>query len=155
MRTRGKQRSAPHPWVLRRTLGCDRRRGYTLLELMTAMIVLGTATATIVPAIGWANAQRRAAESRQIAVLEASNIVERLSTQRWEDVTPDAVAKRKLSPVAAQSLRDPVLTVRIAAVKDNPDGKRLALELRWKNREGDFVVPVRLTRFLYRRRPSP
>jgi prepilin-type N-terminal cleavage/methylation domain-containing protein len=131
------------------------RRGYTLLELMTAMIVLGTATATIVPVIGWANAQRRAAESRQIAVLEASNIVERISAQNWDDVTPDAAAKVKLSPSAARSLRDPALTIRVEPVPDTRDVKRISLELRWKNREGDTVVPVRLTRFLYRRSTAP
>lgn len=131
------------------------RRGYTLLELMTAMIVLGTATATIVPVIGWAHAQRRAAESRQIAVLEAANVIERLSVRKWEDVTPESAAKIKLSPSAARSLRDPVLKVTVAPVKDDPDAKRVALELRWKNREGDSLQPVRLTRFLYKGKPSP
>jgi len=131
------------------------RRGYTLLELMAAMVVLGTATATIVPVVGWAHAQRRAAEARQIAVMEASNIFERLSTQSWEDVTPDAAAKLKLSPPAARSLRNPILKVAVEPVKDDPDAKRIGLELRWKNREGDYLAPVRLTRFIYRRQPTP
>jgi prepilin-type N-terminal cleavage/methylation domain-containing protein len=130
-------------------------RGYTLLEMMTAMLVLGTATATIVPLAGWAQAQRRAAESRQIAVLEASNIIERISARPWDDVTPEAAAKEKLSPSAARALREPVLKVNVAAVKDDPVGKRVSLEIRWKNREGDYVSPVRLTRFLYRGRPAP
>ena len=67
----------------------------------------------------------------------------------------EAAAKWKLSPTTARSLREPVLKIAVTAVKDDPDAKRISLELRWKNREGDYVAPVRLTRFLYRRRPSP
>jgi prepilin-type N-terminal cleavage/methylation domain-containing protein len=132
------------------TRGLANRRpvsGFTLIELMVAMMMLGSLMVTLVPLLSWVNAQRRAAAARQVAIHEATNVLERFTARDWDDVT--------LSADAAALLREPRLKVTVQLVEKQPISKRIAVELRWKNRVGDDLSPVRLTSFVYRRTGTP
>lgn len=130
-------------------------RGYSLLELIVALSLLGTATATIVPVLGWAHAQRRAAAARRFAVCEAENLLERITSADWDDVTQEKADVLRLPEAADDWLRAPRLTVAVVPEPQPPVGRRVTVEIRWKNREGDDASPVRLTGFVFRRGDPP
>lgn len=119
------------------------------------MILLGGAMAIMVPLLGRVNAQRRAAESRRIAVQEAANILERFTVRDWDGVTQQAADAVRLSADANSALREPRLKVTVSALPQQPAAKRVLVELRWKNREGQDVSPARLVTFLYRTKGTP
>ncbi|MCH8828906.1 MAG: type II secretion system protein [Planctomycetes bacterium] len=137
-------------------LGCRRRAaGFTLLEMMVAMIMLGSLMATVVPLLSWVNVQRRAADARQVAVQEATNVLERFTAREWDEVTQEAADAVKLSADAAATLREARLQVTVHADQKQPLAKRITVLLRWKNRVGEDLSPVRLTSFVYRRSETP
>jgi prepilin-type N-terminal cleavage/methylation domain-containing protein len=133
----------------------SRVAGFTLIELMVAMMMLGSLMVTLVPLLSWVNAQRRAAAARQVAVHAAINVLEHFSARSWNDVTQDAADAVTLSVDSAALLREPRLKVTVQLVEKQPISKRIAVELRWKNRAGNDLSPVRLTSFVYRRTGTP
>lgn len=132
-----------------------RSAGFTILELMVTLILLASVMATVVPLLSWVNAQRRAADARQVAVQEATNILERFSARDWDDVSQPSAIAVKLSADTAESLRDARLKVTVHWDPQQPTAKRITVELRWKNREGDELSPVRLTGFVFRKTRKP
>lgn len=122
---------------------------------MVAMMMLGSLMAGLVPLLSWVHAQRRAADARQIAVHEVANVMERFSTRDWNDMTQAAADAVKLTPEAAGLLQEPQLKVIVEAVSKPSIAKRVTVELRWKNRQGNGVSPARLTSFVYHRSEAP
>ena len=127
-----------------------RRGGFTLIEVVATTVMLGALMSMTVPLLHAVNAQRRHAAARQFAVQETANMMERFSARDWNDITPATAAKVELSETGKAMLRDASLTITVAPISAQPTSKRVHIELRWKNREGDFVVPVKLTTFVYR-----
>jgi hypothetical protein len=109
-----------------------------------------------VKVLGWVGAQRRDSERRQIAVLEAANLMERLTARPFEALTADSSRELLLSPRARQSLPGAELNVDIRA--NDPAGgagsKRVALRLRWQSRSGEWAAAVHLASWVYSGRPG-
>jgi hypothetical protein len=121
---------------------CGRRRGYAMLEIIGGVIVLGMALAVTVRLIGWVAAERRAAERRSWATVEAANVMERLAGRPWDDLTAGSVATEALGPAA----RDLLPGGRLGVLVTEADGlKRITIEVRWHGRSGADETPVRLT----------
>jgi hypothetical protein len=132
------------------------RRGSFLLELALSAAMLMIAMGLTVKVLGWVGAQRRASDRRQVAVQEVANLMERLSARPFESVTSGAARELPLSPRARQSL--PGVELKVDVSTDSPAGgsgsKRLALQLRWRGRSGEWDTPVHLTSWIYRGRPD-
>lgn len=122
---------------------------------MVAMMMLGSLMAGLVPLLSWVHTQRRAADARQIAVHETANVMERFAARDWNDMTQAAADAVKLTPEAAALLQEPRLKVIVEAVPKPSIAKRITVELRWLNRQGDDVSPARLTSFVYRMSEAP
>jgi hypothetical protein len=127
------------------------RAGYSLIELTIAGLLLGTAMGLIAPSLIWVARERRAAERRQEALQEVQNILERLTAQPWESVTSEAAGRIRLDERLSSQLPEARLTVEVSMLPDDPDAKRLFVELRWVNGPGKNAAPVRLTAWIYRR----
>ena len=128
-----------------------RRRGYALVELTISMLLFAAALAIVVQSAGWLAAQRRGAERRERAILEAANLMERLASRPWDELTPDLGRSLSLSPAAAASLRDGALEVAIAPGRGEPASKSIAITIRWGDRPGIPSAPVRLVAWVHRR----
>lgn len=136
-----------------RTQRHSHRRGFTLVEMVVTAVLLSAVFIALVPLLGQVNTQRRAAEQRQFALQEAANILERFSAQPWQTVTGESASRVALSDDTQQLLREPQVTVTVndaSGTPSSPAAKRITVEVRWKNRVGDFVAPVRLTTWVYR-----
>ena len=128
-----------------------RRRGFTLLEVTVAGVLLGTVMAVTVPTLGWIVQQRRASLQRQEAIAEVANIMERITIRPWEQITTENVATLKLADETERQLPGAKLRVTVDAKPTTPDAKRIAIELAWRNRAGRSNAPVRLTAWVYRK----
>ena len=129
---------------------CD-RRGFTLLEVSVAGLLLAILMAITVQMLGWVASERRATERRQWAIQEAANVMEQLAAQSWEKLTSDHVAAIELSAQARQVLPDAELQVTVVVEPEQPGTKRLSVTVRWQPRPEQPAAQARLTSWVYRR----
>ena len=137
------------------------RRGFTLLEVSVAGVLLAVLMAAAVQMLGWVAAERRALERRQWAMQEAANVMERITARPWESLSPDpdpdpdresgSLASVELSSHARDVLPEAELHVTVADEPEQPDAKRLVVVVRWQRRPGEPAAQVRLTSWVYRR----
>jgi hypothetical protein len=132
------------------------RRGSFLVEAALSAAMLMVAMTLSVKLVGWLGAEQRSWDRRQLASAELSNLMEELTGQPFDAVTPLAVRDLPLSPQARRSL--PGAELKIDVVENDPVGgvgsKRVAIRLRWLGRSGQWDAPVRLVSWIYRGRPE-
>ena len=126
------------------------RRGSSIVEMIAAGVLLGVIFVTMVPVLSWAGAQRQSAEQRQWALQEVANLMERVSLQPWESLSEKTLSQLPLSEECRKRLRDANLAIRVVEEDPVPASKRVVLELRWKDRTGQTVSPIRLTAWFCR-----
>jgi Tfp pilus assembly protein PilV len=134
------------------------RRGSMLVEVTMATVILMIVMTVAVKTLALAARERSAAERRERALAEASNVMERLTAEPFDEVTPERAHALVLPPLARQVLAHGELSVDVSAAEPAPGGvaaKRVAVGLRWRNRTGEWETPVRLTSWIYRRRAHP
>lgn len=137
--------------------GRPSRRGSMLAEMTIAAAMLSVAMVMTVKVLGYAGQHRRSAEQRQRAMLEASNILERLTADPFDEVNPERARGLRIAPASAGSLPGAELIVEVKEERPGADraAKRIAVRLRWKGRSGEWEAPVRLTTWIEREgRPS-
>ena len=119
-----------------------------------AAVLLMIAMTLTVKVIGLVALERRASERRQRALFEVANMMERMTAHPFDEVTPELAGRLTLSPTARQSLADSELAVDVVGSEPGPgrSAKRIAIKLRWRGPDGEWVAPVRLTSWLERRR---
>ncbi len=132
------------------------RRGSLLAEVAMSAVMLMIAMALTVKVLGWVGAERRAWDRRQWAVQEAANVMERVTSQPFENVTTSAMQGLALSPEARRLL--PAAQLKVDVRADDPAGgpgsKRVAVQVRWHNSSGDWDAPARLVSWIHRGRPT-
>lgn len=129
---------------------CERpRRGYVMVELVMATLLLAAAMVLTVQILGWLASERRAADRRERAALEAANLMEHLTAQPWDAITPEAAGALELSSSAHQALPGAELKATVTRTEGDPPAKRIGIALRWRNRSGQFEAPVRLTAWVH------
>jgi hypothetical protein len=128
-----------------------------LAEMTIAAGMLVVVMTLTVQVLGYAGQQRRAADQRQRAMLEAANLLERITAGPFDEVTPERARRLAIEPATPASLPGADWAV---DVTDDPPGpgrsaKRIAVRLRWKGRLGEWEAPVRLVTWIERGgRPS-
>ena len=107
------------------------RRGTSVLEAVTALVLLGAMTMLAVQAAGMAAAQRRGSRQHAVALQEAANILERLGTMPWKEITAEKAAEIKLSEEADVQSCDATATVTVEAIDESPAAKRITVTIAW------------------------
>jgi hypothetical protein len=133
------------------------RRGSLLVEVAMAAALLIVAMSLTIKVLGFVAHERRASERRQRALVEVANLMERITAYPFDQVTPELAAKLTLSPAGRQSLPDSELAVDVAGNEPGAGrlARRIAIRLRWRGPDGEWVAPVRLTSWIERRRQEP
>ena len=119
------------------------RRGIGVMELVVAGALLGTLLVVCLQLLTATAAQRRVAEQRQLAVLEVGNAMERLASRPWAELKPEMAAPQ-LSPSVRDRLPGAELKVEVTTPSAEPGTKRIVVSLRWQDRAGQFVSPVKI-----------
>jgi hypothetical protein len=132
------------------------RRGSLLAEVAMSGAILMIAMALTVKVLGWVGAERKVWDRRQWAAQEAANLMEEITSRPFAEVNAESTKKRALSPEALRLLPEAELKVEVGE-NDQAGGagsKRVALQLRWLNRSGEWDAPVRLVSWIYRGGPG-
>ncbi len=127
-----------------------KRRGLTILETVVAVGLLGALLTGCLRLLAVAAAQRRAADQRQCAIDELSNVMERVAARPWAELTADAVAGGKPSPAVVGPLAGATLRIDIAAAPGDPNAKRITVTLCWPTGANRPPAEARLSTWKYR-----
>jgi hypothetical protein len=130
------------------------RRGSMLVEVTMGTVMLVLIMSVTIKLLGFVAHERGAAERRERALLEAGNVMERITAYSFDEVTPEQAGRISLSELARHALPGSELAVDVAAT-DRAAGraaKRITIRLRWRDRAGQWEAPVRLTSWIEPRR---
>jgi prepilin-type N-terminal cleavage/methylation domain-containing protein len=127
-----------------------RRKGFSLLELVVAAIVLGTILAVVLKFYAAMVAGELAARHRETAAREAANALERLWQAPYEQLTAEKVRQSRLGEEVREGLPGGELAVEISEPDKEPGAKRIVVEVRWRERPNAPPAPVRLVAWRYR-----
>ena len=107
------------------------RRGFTLMEMMIALGILG-AVALLLAQLGCQLlAERERSAARQEAAEAAANVLEAARACPWDDLTPAWAAGQRLPESLSQRLNDGRLEVRVEPEASRPHTRRVTVEVRW------------------------
>ncbi|WP_298864749.1 prepilin-type N-terminal cleavage/methylation domain-containing protein [uncultured Gimesia sp.] len=126
-------------------LALRERRGFTLIEMMVAGVLLTAVMMIVVPAIFWVHRERRQTERYQVAIVEVENMMERVVALPFSEVKQSTVDKLALSESALRQLSDADLRIEISEPDQVLQMKKIQIRLGWKDHRGLNVAPVRLT----------
>jgi hypothetical protein len=126
------------------------RRGFAMTELVVAGALLGALLIVCLQLMSATAAQRRAADQRQLAVFEVGNVMERLAAKPWAELTPQ-MAVAPLSPSVRNRLPGAELKVEVTTPSAEPDARRIVVSLRWQDRAGQFVSPVAIATWRWKK----
>jgi type II secretory pathway pseudopilin PulG len=127
---------------------CIRRGGFTIVELISTLVLLGvvfTVTISLLAAVGH---ERRSTEQRQYALQHAANLLEHATARGWSKLQ-EGRQELGSAPADLQALL-PELDQQLEVTKaSDVTAKRLTVSVGWKNRHGQFVSPIQLTTWVY------
>lgn len=120
------------------------RRGIGVMELVVAVALLGTLLTVCLQLLAATAGQRRAADQRQLAVIEVGNIMERLASRPWTELTSEAVADQTISPSVVKRLPNAELKIEVTTPSAEPNAKRVVVSLRWQDDANQLVKPIKI-----------
>ncbi len=125
------------------------RGGFTLLEISVSIVILGAMASLIAQALLWRAAQQRSIQWRELAVVEAGNLMERAAALDANDLSQ---ANLEALPVPAGLLsHKPPAAIhwRLEPVADEPAARRINLEIQLPGKAGADGRSVCLTGWKY------
>jgi prepilin-type N-terminal cleavage/methylation domain-containing protein len=120
----------------------DRRRGFTVLEIMVALGILSVVLVLVAQVGLWSLGERKRSALRQEALEAAANILESAQASPWEALTPPWAAAQRLPDGLAQRLDEARLEVRVEPEASHPRTKRVTVALAWRLGDGKPARPV-------------
>jgi type II secretory pathway pseudopilin PulG len=129
-------------------------RGFTVFEIVIAMLLLGAVIAFIVPVTKRAIDQRRRSDDRRAALLEVSNALERVVTEAGFRTEPEPEREVPVPADLARRFREPRLTVSSVALAGQPAGRRFDAAFTWVAESGSPASPIRLSAFTFAAAPG-
>lgn len=143
--------SRPGGRAARRPSTATGRRGFTVLEVFVACVVLLAALTAALGMLGRLARVRRANEERQWAVEELENVLERLTTRSWNELKTERIDAESLAARARAVLPGCRMTFNIALEDGSPPGKRIDAELRWQSGSARTESHVQLATWVFPR----
>ena len=86
----------------------------------------------------------------QLAVLEVENVMEHMAVLPWS-VLKAGMAAPQLSPSARNNLPGAELKVEVTNPAAEPGAKQIVVSLRWQDRAGQFVSPIKIATWRWKR----
>ncbi len=120
------------------------RRGFTLIETMVALGVLGVVLLLLAQLGGQVLLERRRNAARQEAVEAAANVLEAARACPWDELTPAWAARQRLPESLSRRLPGGRLQVRVEPEASRPNTRRVTVEVRWSHNDNRPAPPVQL-----------
>jgi type II secretory pathway pseudopilin PulG len=126
------------------------RRGFTLLEIFTAMLLLSALTALCLEFFAAGNGQRKEQYAQLVATQGAANVMERLAAVAWDDLPKQSGAKFSPSPQASKLLPEPRVEVQVGDLTGVPPARRVAATVFWRAQPGEPERKARVVAWRYK-----
>ncbi len=101
------------------------RAAFTFAELLVAGVILSVLLTVIARAVIWSAAARRTTAREQLALQEASNILERLTSESQNQLTPQRVGAVGLPEDARNELPESEVAVSLTPADGKPPAQAL------------------------------
>jgi hypothetical protein len=121
-----------------------------MIELCVAAAMLAAALSVVVTMLGAVARQRRSAELHARALEEADNLLERLTAEPWDEITPERVTELGFAAKVADALPEGELRIDMTSPGDAPATKRIDLVIGWRAAVGQSIHRVNLTTWVER-----
>jgi type II secretory pathway pseudopilin PulG len=131
-----------------------RTRGFTLVEVGAALIIVAVAMVLVVQLGYWSVRHRARTAARFFAVELAANVLSEAHAVPWEDLTKEWAESNRISEEALQQLSQATLTVNVEPLQAQPLTKRVTVDIQWTLVDGADSHSVHLVG-LYSRRSVP
>lgn len=131
------------------------RRGFTITEILVALVIMSAALAGIAHLVSTASAQRRVLEQRRLALAELSNRAERIALLSWDELTAAGIESEPLSSELLAVLPRAKFAAEITDENGPPSLRRIRLQIGWADRVGNAVEPVKLVVWRHREEAQP
>ncbi len=134
----------------------SRRRAFTLTEIAAAAVMLAVMLSVCLQLIRATGVQRRGLWTRQAAMQEAANLMERLCARPWEELTPESADEFQLSEQMRSAASGAELAVEVGEPEEDAaaealEAKRITVVVRWPAERDQPDRSVRLVAWKYRR----
>jgi hypothetical protein len=129
------------------------RRGSMLLETAVACVLLVALAGVCLKSFAASAAQRRSIDQRQVALRAAANLMEKISVLPWDEIAK--AANPEFAEASTKELRKELdgaeIKIETADAEGEPTARRVAVTIRWQDKDDQWVQPVRATAWRYRR----
>lgn len=125
-----------------------------LLDMLFAGIAIGIASFIAVSAMVAVHRSRQRADRLQFAAQVLNNQLERVSSLKWDELTPEALKNISLSETSRQHLPDARLKLSVVEVTQPQNAKKLSAQLIWPDRDQTIYPPLRLTTWVFDQREA-
>ncbi len=126
----------------------DRRRAFTIVELIGTLILLGVVFTVSVSVLVAVARERKNTTQRQHALQHANSLLEHATASNWSDLK---VGLQEIPPASSdlQALL-PGIDQRFEVSEPGSDrSKQLTVSIRWTNQQGQAVAPIQLVAWVY------
>ena len=131
------------------------RGGFTIIEMIGTCLLLGILFSMTLPMLLVVARERRSAEQRQFALQQAANLLEEAVQRDWSDLQPGELKV----PDPANDLQAvlPGLQQKLVVkqLADEFDTRQIIASIRWQNRAGELVSPLRLSAWVHSMKEVP
>jgi len=121
----------------------------TIFEVAVSAVVLGAAVTTAAQLVQWSVTLHQVALKRRCALEAATSVLDRISARPWPAITSDSVKNMSLPAEAKEFLADARLSVAVSEEREQPRGKKIAVEVSWAERLGTRAQRVQLTTWVF------
>jgi type II secretory pathway pseudopilin PulG len=125
-------------------LSANNRRGFTTVEAVVALGILGMLSLLLAQVACQVVNERRHNLARQTALEAAANVLEAARACPWDDLKPAWAARQRLPESVARCLRDGALVVRVEPEARHALTRRITVEVTWRQDNGKPAPSVQL-----------
>lgn len=119
-----------------------------MLELAISVVLTGALLTMALQLLHWTRSQRRGGDRRSIALIECSNVLDKLTRLPWDELTSDQWHAPELSAEAKAVLPDGQLHVTLHPLT-TPEARRITVAIDWLGDHQTREGPVQLTAWAY------
>ena len=127
------------------------RGGMSVIEVTTALLIVGFAMMGLAQMLSISAEQRRTTEARRLAVLEVANQAERIALLSWSETTAEKLGQIALSDELRAFVPSAKVSITLADEAGPPAARRIDIRAEW-DAAGETAEPVRLS--LWKHEPA-
>ena len=131
------------------------RRGFTLVEMIGTCLLLGVLFAITVPMLVLVARERHSTEQRQFALQHAANLLEQSAMRDWAELDSGELSLSDADSDLQAMLPGLERSLVVTPGENDLESRQITATVRWRNRAGDLVAPLRLSAWVYPTKEVP